>query len=250
MISNREIVEAVHKARPIFEKIQRLYRQLPETTCACEKPGTCCAFLPEMTLMEALQWFRVLQQMPVAEREVLIRKFVEFYLTNPIRRLGCPFLSKGHCGIYEFRSFACRAYGLWSKSMGQERTQQSREGIVKLVKMWQNYGIDMAPEAIVDEMDYCEQVGCKSDMKISDNRLMAILEEIYLLDTELSDLQTKFENEYFSDFSFLIVSLVLGTKKAILGKMAVIKELSGSGTEKRLKNLLSQIKPEKLIPAD
>ena len=134
--------------------------------------------------------------------------------------------------------------------MGQERTQQSREGKMKLVKMWQRCGIELAPAAIVDEMDYCDQVGCKSDMKISDNRLMTILQEIYLLDTELADLQTKFENEYYSDFSFLIASLALSTKKAVLGKFAVIKELSRSGTDKRLKNLLSQIKPEKLIPTD
>ena len=250
MISNREIIEAAYKARPVFKKIQNLYRQLPETTCACEKPGTCCAFLPEMTLMEALQWFRVMQQMGAVEREALIRKFVEFYLTNPIRRLSCPFLSKGYCGIYEFRSFACRAYGLWSKSMGQERTQQSREGKMKLVKMWQRYGIDLAPEAIIDEMDYCDQVGCKSDMVISDNRLMALLQEIYLLDSELSDLQSKFENEYYSDFSFLVTSLVLGAKKAVLGKFAVIKELSESDTDKRLNHLLSQIKPDKLILPD
>jgi Fe-S-cluster containining protein len=250
MISNGEIIEAAHKAQPVFEKIQSLYQQLPETICACEEPGTCCAFLPEMTLMEALQWFRVMQQMPDAERVALIRKFVEFYLTNPIRHIGCPFLSDGHCGIYEFRSFACRAYGLWSKSMGQERTQQSRAGKMKLVKMWQRYGIEMAPAAIFDEMDYCDQVGCKADMKISDNRLMAVLQEIYLLDNELADLQTKFENEYYSDFSFLITSLALSTKKAVLGKFAVIKELSRSGTDKRLKNLLSQIKPDKLIPPD
>jgi Fe-S-cluster containining protein len=247
MISNREIQDAAHKAQPVFEKIQSLYQQLPETTCACQKPGTCCAFLPEITLMEALQWFRVMQQMPDAERVDLIRKFVEFYLTNPIRHIGCSFLAEGHCGIYEFRAFACRAYGLWSKTMGQERTQQSREGKMKLVKMWQRYGIEMAPEAIAAEMDYCDQVGCKADMKISDNRLMAILQEIYLLDNELADLQTKFENEYYSDFSFLITSLALSTKKAVLGKFAVIKELSRSGTDKRLKNLLSQIKPEKVI---
>ncbi len=250
MISNREIIEAAHKARPVFQKIQILYQQLPETTCACEEPGTCCAFLPEMTLMEALQWFRVMQQMPDAERVALIRKFVEFYLTNPIRQIGCPFLSEGHCGIYEFRSFACRAYGLWSKTMGQGRTQQSREGKMRLVKMWQRYGIEMAPAAIVDEMDYCDQVGCKSDLKISDNRLMAILQQIYLLDNELTDLQTKFENEYYSDFSFLMASLALSAKKAVLGKFAVINELSRSGTDKRLKNLLSQIKPDKLMPAD
>jgi len=247
MISNSEILEAVQKARPVFEKIQRLYRRLPETTCDCEEPGTCCAFLPEMTLMEALQWFQVMQQMPDAERVALIRKFVEFYLTNPIRRTGCPFLSEGHCGVYEFRTFACRAYGLWSKTMGQERTIQSREEKMSLVKMWQHYGIEMAPEAIVDEMDYCNHVGCQSDVKISDKRLMAVLQEIYLLDKEMADLQTKFENEYFSDFSFLMASLALSTKKAVLGKFAVIKELSRSGTDNRLKNLLSQIKPDGLL---
>jgi hypothetical protein len=196
--------------------------------------------------MEALQWFRVMQQMPDAERLALIRKFVEFYLTNPIRHPGCPFLSEGRCGIYEFRALACRAYGLWSKTMGQERTQQSREEKMKLVKMWQRYGIELTPEATAFEMDYCDQVGCKSEIKVSDNRLMAVLQKIYLLDKNLADLQTKFENEYYSDFSFLIASLALSTKKAVLGKFAVIKELSRSGTDKRLKNLLSQVKPEKL----
>ena len=250
MISNKEMQEAAHKAKPVFEEIQSLYQQLPETTCACEEPGTCCAFLPEITLMEALQWLRVMQQMPDAERVASIRKFVEFYLTNPIRHIGCPFLSEGHCGIYEFRAFACRAYGLWSKTMGQERTQQSREGKMRFVKMWQRYGIEMVPAATAAEMDYCDQVGCKSGLKISDDRLMTVLQEIYLLDNELADLQTKFENEYYSDFSFLIASLALSTKKAVLGKFAVIKELSRSGTDKRLKNLLSQIKPEKLISTD
>jgi Fe-S-cluster containining protein len=250
MISNKEIQEAAHKARPVFEKIQSLYQQLPETTCACAKPGTCCAFLPEITLMEALQWLRVLQQMQDAARVALTLKFVEFYLTNPVRQIGCPFLSEGHCGIYEFRSFACRAYGLWSKTMGQERTQQSRAGKMNLVIMWQRHGIELAPEAIANEMDYCDQVSCKSGLKISDKQLMAVLQEIYLLDKELADLQSKFENEYYSDFSFLITSLALSTKKAVLGKFAVIKELSRSGTDNRLQNLLSQIKPDTLIPAD
>ena len=250
MISSREIIEATQSARPVFDKIQILYRQLPETICDCKEPGACCAFLPQMTLMEALQWFRVLHQMADAEREVLIRKFVEFYLTNPVRQLGCPFLSKGRCGIYEFRTFACRAYGLWSETMGQERTDQSREEKNKLVKMWQRYGIELAPEAIAHEMDYCDQVGCQSEIEISDDQLMGVLQEIYLLDDELADLQTKFEKEYYSDFSFLIASLALGMKKAVLGKFAVIKELSLSGTDKRLEKLLSQVKPHKLMSGD
>jgi Fe-S-cluster containining protein len=248
MISNTGFQEAAYKTKTVFEKIQSLYQQLPETTCACEEPGICCVFLPEMTLTEALMWLQLLQQMPDAERVTFIRKFVEFYLTNPIRRIGCPFLYEGYCGIYEFRAFACRAYGLWSRKMGQERTQQSREGKMMLADMWQRYGIKMPPGAIADEMDYCDLVGCKSDTKISDNRLMAILQEIYLLDNEWADLQVKFENEYHSDFSFLITSLALGLKKAVLGKLAVIKELTQEGADKRLKNLLSQIKPDGLNP--
>lgn len=250
MISNKEIREAVNKAQPVLAKIHSLYRKLPETTCNCEEPGACCAFLPEMTMMEALQWFQVIQQMPEIERVSLIRKFVEFYLTNPIRQMGCPFLSKGDCGIYEYRTFACRAYGLWSNPLGVERTQKSREGKILLIKMWQRYGIEIAAEAIVEEMDYCNQVGCKLDIKISDNQLMANLEEIYLLDHELTGLQTKFEYEYYSDFSFMISSLALGNKKAVLGKFAVIKELCREGTDKRLERLLSHINLDGFNPMD
>jgi hypothetical protein len=42
--------------------------------------------------------------------------------------------------------------------------------------------------------------------------------------------------------------LALGLKKAVLGKLAVIKELTQEGADKRLKNLLSQIKPDGLNP--
>lgn len=250
MISNTEIHEAVLKAQPALDKIHYLYQKLPETTCTCEEPGRCCAFLPEMTLMEALQWIHVMQQIPGTERVALNRKFAEFYLTNPVRHIGCPFLSKGHCGIYEYRTFACRAYGLWSQSLGRERTQQSRKGTILLVKMWQRYGIEIATEAVAEEMDYCDRVGCQSGLKITDNQLMAILQEIYFLDNELSGLHIKFENEYHSDFSFLITSLALGTKKAILGKFAVIKELCREGSDKRLQYFLSRIESGGVIPMD
>jgi Fe-S-cluster containining protein len=203
-----------------------------------------------MTLMEALQWFWIVWQLPETERAVLIRKFVEFYLTNPVRQTGCPFLTAGNCGIYKYRTFACRAYGLWSKEMGQERTQQNCEDKNKLVKLWHRQGIELVPEAIAAEMDYCNQVGCQSDIHISDNQLMAVLQEIYVIDHELADLQAKFENEYYSDFSFLMTSLALSTKKAVLGKLAVINELSRSGTDNRLQNLLAQVKPDKLMQTD
>jgi hypothetical protein len=134
--------------------------------------------------------------------------------------------------------------------MGQERTQQNRQDKKKLVKLWRRQGIELASAAIAAEMDYCDQVCCRSDVNISDNQLMAVLQEIYLIDHELADLQAKFETEYYSDFSFLITSLAMNTKKALLGKLAVITELSRSGTDHKLQNLLAQIKPDKLMQTD
>src|SRR5210317_30272 len=114
MITIKEINAAIYDVKPLFLELQVLYGCLPETGCQCEQPGVCCAFLPEMTWVEALQWTGLILEMPTEARTRILQKFLEFYLTNPIRSAGCPFLENGHCGIYESRSFACRAYGLWS----------------------------------------------------------------------------------------------------------------------------------------
>jgi hypothetical protein len=62
----------------------------------------------------------------------------------------------------------------------------------------------------------------------------------------LAELQTKFEAEYHSDFSFLIASLALGYRKAVLGKFAVIKEMVQRGTEERLEQMLGRATAEVL----
>jgi Fe-S-cluster containining protein len=119
MIATSDLKTAINKATPMLESLQRLYQRLPQTRCQCEQPGVCCAFLPEMTWIEAVQWTGLLQEMPANARTKILQKFLEFYLTNPIRPAGCPFLENGACGIYELRPFACRAYGLWSPEFGK-----------------------------------------------------------------------------------------------------------------------------------
>jgi len=174
-------------------------------------------------------------------RTGILQKFLEFYLTNPIRHTGCPFLENGTCGIYELRPFACRAYGLWSPEFGKVRTQKSRQDRKALLQMWQKFGLELPPETVEFEIDYCDKVRCATEKSISDSQLMDILQQIYRLDQALPDLQTKFEAEYHSDFSFLIASLVLGYRKAILGKFAVVKEIVQQGTEKRLQQMLNRV---------
>ena len=246
MIAISDLDTALNKATLLLKSLQSLYQQLPETRCQCEQSGVCCAFLPEMTWLEALQWSGVIQEMSAEDRTRILQKFLEFYLTNPIRSTGCPFLENGVCCIYELRPFACRAYGLWGSEFGKVRTQKNRQDRKALLQMWQKFGLELPPETVEFEIDYCEKVRCATGKSMSDRQLMDLLQQIYGLDQALPELQTKFESEYHSDFSFLIASLALGYRKAVLGKFAVIKEIVQQGTEERLGQMLDKAAPEVL----
>ena len=246
MITKEDLVEALEIARPLFEKLQSLYQRLPDTRCDCEQPGVCCRFLPEMTTLEALQWVKVITDLLDDELTAKLRTFVEFYFSNPARLTGCPFLNDGGCSIYDARTFGCRAYGLWSQELGNVRTADSRNQKKALGAMWKRFGVDLPAGVVEFEIDYCDKVDTVSGEDITDAELMDVLQQIYDLDQPLKELQAKFENEYHSDFSFLITALALGMKKAILEKFAVIKEIIQKGSEDRLKKTLEKISPQVL----
>ena len=244
MITADEIKSAIGEVKPLFTKLQTIYQSLPDTHCSCDEPGVCCAFLPEMTWLEALQWASFIRDMPKNEKTVMLRKFVEFFLTTPMRHSGCPFLVTGKCGIYEYRTFGCRAYGLWSRHMGDTRTQDSRRSRDILLKLWKRFGVELPKNIVGSEINYCIKVVCLSDRHPGDDELMKILQKVYQLDKVQPELQKKFEDEYHSDFSFLISSIVLGQRKAILGKFAVTKEMVQRGTQKHLQIMLDKVHPD------
>ena len=152
----------------------------------------------------------------------------------------------GSCGIYEYRAFACRAYGLWSHQTGDSRTRENRRSRQALLQMWQKFGLELPAETVEFEIDYCDKVRCAAEISMSDSQLMDILQQIYGLDQALPNLQTIFEAEYHSDFSFLIASLILGYRKAVLGKFAVVKEMVQQGTDERLQQMLDRVTPDVL----
>jgi uncharacterized protein len=244
MVDFKELTDAAEKAGGAFRTLLKTYEKLPETVCRCDSIGICCVSLPEMTALEALLWIGTITELPSDERMALLRKFVGFYLTNPVRRPGCPFRSEGFCTIYERRPFACRAYGLWSPKTGDEQTQQNRETQKTFVQMWQQFGVSIPAESLINEMDYCREVTTPASTPISDDDLLSVLEEVYLLSTPIAELQQSFEKVYQSDFSFLIASLMLGQKKAFLGKYAVVKEIVNNGTQTRLDKLLKAVSPD------
>ena len=231
----------IKKAKPLYRELQVIYRNLPATECYCEQPGICCAFLPEMTCIEALQWFNLIQRMPARQKNATFRRFVEFYLTNPIRSSSCPFLADGSCSIYDFRTFACRAYGMWSRRFGDTRTRENREDRKTLVNRWKQFGVSPPAEMVESEIEYCDKVRCLSEKSLSDAQLMDILQNVYTLDQLLPELRQKFEEDYHSDFSFWVACLVFGQRKAVLGKFAVIKEIVQQGTDERLQAMIKKV---------
>ena len=244
MIHPEDLSAALSAANPLFQELQSLYRRLPDTQCCCDQPGVCCTFLPEMTWIEALQWVEIIRKLTEEARFDLLKRFMTFYLTSPVRHCGCPFLQHKTCGIYEFRPFACRAYGLWSRQMGDERTDVSRRERKALLTSWQHFGLELPAEMVEFEIDYCDRVQCRSRPAISDSGLIDILGKVYRLDQNFPELQNIFEKEFYSDFSFLITSLILGVRKSVLGKFAVIKEMVIQGTSKRLQTMLARVTTE------
>ncbi len=150
-------------------------------------------------------------------------------------------MADGLCTIYKFRTFGCRSYGLWSQEMGKTRTLEDRKGKKALKEMWKRYGVELPADVVEFEMDYCSKVQIQSPEPLSDEGIMELLKRVYDLGRPLGDLQTRFEEEYHSDFSFLVTSFALGMKKTVLLKYAVIKEIVNTFTETRLQEALKKV---------
>jgi Fe-S-cluster containining protein len=239
-----DVKMALDTAGPSFAELEACYRLLPETTCGCMTPGMCCTFLPEITFTEVLQWMNVINRLPVQQRTDQIRKFIDYYFTSPVRHNGCPFLEAGRCGVYAQRPFACRAYGLWSMETGHARTQGNRQSRNELIRQWRRYGVELPAEMVQFEMGYCSEVRCHAPAAATDEGLMAVLAKIYALDRRFDPLSVDFENRCNSDFSFLLACLLLGDRKAILGKFAVVKDIVREQPRGRLESILNPLKPE------
>ncbi len=226
--------------------LDALYASLPDTNCLCDSPGVCCTFLPEMTALEAFRWLKRIYDLGPEAGTEATKRFVEFYLTSLARLGHCPFLDGGRCTAYDIRTFACRAYGLWSPKLGEERTEKSRDDKRAFRRMWKKFGLEVPKEVVEFEIDYCSEVSHEPGKRVNDDLLMDVLGKVYRLSRSMGDFQSRFEEDYHSDFSFLVSSLALGKREALMAKMLITKEILDAGTDRNLRRTLEMISPEKL----
>ena len=130
--------------------------------------------------------------------------------------------------------------------MGDSQTENSRRDRRHLLAQWKRLGLELPTKMVEFEIDYCDRVEAIRQPALSDGELLNVLEKIYSLDRNFPQLQKTFEEAYHSDFSLLMTSVVLGFRKALLVKFAVIKEIVKQGRSKRLEDNLVKVTPDVL----
>lgn len=220
-ISLQVIQDLLDKSTNQRSGLREAYALIPASHC--RRKTLCCTLLPEISLIEALAAIQCLSKMDSTARLRLTRGLVRYFFLNSVRITSCPFLADRNCLIYQDRFFGCRAYGLWSKHYYDELAARSQEMKQYNQKQWQNLGVSLPQEVVDFQVPYCPYVKPDSDAFVYDETLFRAADKIEILSKQLTPWHESFRNSYFSDLSFLLVSLIFGLREAVQMKFAFVK---------------------------
>jgi hypothetical protein len=231
--------ELVDTSSPLRRELKTIYDLLPATKC--QRQGQCCALLPEMTFLEALQAMSAIESWPPADRTKIIRKMVRYFFCNAVEINSCPFLSGKDCLIYADRFFGCRAYGLWSRGYYQDLADQNRQGKLFLKQQWEKLGISLPGKVLSFQVPYCSRVEMDPPVKNTDEKLTADSDRIENLAKELNPWGREFRETYFSDLGFFLAGLQFGPQEAVRLKYFITRDLIQKGDRSRLNLVLGRV---------
>jgi len=204
----------------------------------CRRKALCCTLLPEMSLVEALAVIQCLSEMDPITRLWLTRGLVRYFFLNSVRITSCPFLADRNCLIYQDRFFGCRAYGLWSKHYYDKLAARSHQMKRYNQEQWQNLGISLPQEVVDFQVPYCPHVKPDDDASVDDETLPNAADRIEILSKQLTPWHELFRHSYFSDLSFLLVSLAFGLSETVQMKFAFVKDYVATGNQARLSEVI------------
>lgn len=212
------------------------YKRLPATRC--RRKTHCCSMLPEMTFVETLAIFRRVVAMESVERLAFLMKISRYFFLNAAQITACPFLDDQTCRVYQDRFFGCRAYGLWSSAHYHKIATGSQTTKRYFQKQWLQLGVRL-PRAVVNfQMPYCLDVQTVEGVDLNDAALVHIADALESVSRQFSEAHQVFQQNYFSDFSFLVAALLFGHRRAVQIKFDVVKEFLDTGNAKKLDRIL------------
>lgn len=142
------------------EKLDRIYKKFPETTCAgC---GVCCTDSPVITypeLLYVIDYLRNGELRDIQKKQITKNAMLEFFYGLIDPTLGCPFLDNNkRCLIHKVAPIACKRWGLQSK----EENDQDWETDYRINKEVKAYylklGIELSDKVIDRKIPYCDKV--------------------------------------------------------------------------------------------
>ena len=194
-----------------------------------------------MSLLEALSAVQHLLEMEPEQRLWMSRRLIRYFFLNPVEILLCPFLEGKNCLIYQNRFFGCRAYGLWSEDHYRKKAEQSRQAKTLSQREWQRLGVSLPQEVVDFHLDYCPYVELEVDALVDDKLLVQTSHRIEAISGQLLPWHDRFHQEYFSDLSFLLVSISLGLQRAVQLKFEIVRHTLSTGKKERVERMVDKL---------
>jgi hypothetical protein len=226
------------EAAPALTVLRTVYARLPAGSCL--RRALCCAFLPEMTFIEALSILERLRGGSPLWRTSLIQKIVRYFFTNPVEISGCPFLEGRDCSLYAERAFGCRVYGLWSPAYYQDLVDRNSRAKAAFRQEWQKLGVELPLEVLQYRPPYCREL-VPAALPVSDELLIREAEEVENLSITLNPWQRFFEEDCFSDLSFFMARWIYGPVEAVRLKFLIVRDWVQKKNQERLADLLMNL---------
>jgi len=194
-----------------------------------------------MSLLEALSAVQQLLEMKSEQRLWMNRRLIRYFFLNPVEILQCPFLEGQNCLIYRNRFFGCRAYGLWTEEHYREKVERSRKAKTLSQRQWQRLGVSLPQEVVDFHLDYCPYVELPGSASGEDELLLQTSDRIEALSRELLPWHDIFQQEYFSDLSFLLASISLGLQKAVQLKFEIVRHILSTGNKEKVERIVAKL---------
>lgn len=239
MITLDVMKELLQNSTPLLQKLNTTYALLPPTRC--RRQTYCCSLLPGTTLVEALAAIKCLTDMAPAIQKKLVQKIIKYFFLNPVEISACPFLKDQDCLIYDVRFWGCRTYGLWSQAYYEKLAGQDRQAKVHRQQQWKNLGVSLPPKVVDFQVPYCRHVEIPEDRDLDDKMLLQVSEKIETLSQQLSHRDQSFRQQYHSDLSFLLSTLMFGFTEAIKLKFSVVRDMINTGNSNRLDHIINEL---------
>lgn len=238
-VATRALLRALESAQSqgAFTRLEQLYLELPETTCA--RRQQCCGLLPPVRLVEMAWWLMGQRTHSAQERGAAARRLSEYFLLNACRRLPCPWARADACGIYARCFLGCRTYGLWSPAAYQARREQAGHAQRRVQEAWAGLGVALPVEVTAPGPGYCRQVRVWAGPAPMDAEMEALEQEVIELGRDMPG--ANMLAPWDGDLAFAVAALALGRQQALALKVSLTKHLLAS-QDQEAEEILAQVR--------